>query len=101
MNSVIDNSLVALALMASAGYVLLTIGPRSLRRRLASALRQAAARAPAFLGLRRMAQRLAASAGKAQGACGGCDDCGSGQPAVKTPVENEVRVPVEKIGRRA
>ena len=101
MNGVIDSSLVGLALLASGGYVLLSLGPRSLRRRLLAALSQAASRAPAFLGLRRMAQRLAASAGKAQGACGGCDDCGSGQPAAKTPVENEVRVPVEKIGRRA
>jgi hypothetical protein len=48
-----------------------------------------------------MAQRLAVSAGKAHGACGGCDDCGSGQAAAKTPAEGEVRVPVEKIGRRA
>jgi hypothetical protein len=48
-----------------------------------------------------MAQRLAVSAGKAHGACGGCDDCGSEQAAAKTPPGGEVRVPVEKIGRRA
>jgi len=65
MNSVIDNSLVGLALLVSAGYALLSLGPRSLRRRLLAARSRAAARAPAFLGLRRTAQRLAvASAGK-------------------------------------
>jgi hypothetical protein len=100
MTGVIDGSLVGLALLASGGYVLLSLGPRGLRRRLAWALSRAAARAPAFLGLRRMAQRFAASAGKAQGACGGCDDCASGQAAAKTPAEGEVRVPVVKIGRR-
>jgi hypothetical protein len=101
MNSVIDISLVGLALLASGGYVLLSLGPRSLRRRLAQGLSRAAGRAPALLGLRRMAQRLAVSAGKAHGACGGCDDCGSGPAAAKTPAGGEVRVPVEKIGRRA
>jgi hypothetical protein len=101
MNGVIDGSLVGLALLVSGGYVLLSLGPRSLRRRLAQGLSKAAARAPAFLGQRRMAQRLAASAGKAQGACGGCDDCGSGQAAAKTPAAGEVRVPLGKIGRRA
>ena len=102
MNNLIDSSLVGLALLGSAGYVLLSLGPRSLRRHLLAALSRAAARAPAFLGLRRTAQRLAtAAAGKAHGACGGCDDCGSAQAAAKTPGEGEVRVPVGKIGRRA
>jgi len=101
MNSVIDNSLVGLALLGSAGYVLFSLGPRSLRRYLLAALSRATARAPRFLGLRRTAQRLAASAGKAPGACGGCDDCGSGQAAAKTPAAAEISVPVKKIGRRA
>jgi len=70
MNSVIDSSLVGLALLVSAGYARLSLGPRSLRRRLLALLSRAAARAPAFLGLRRTAQWLAvASAGKAHGAC--------------------------------
>jgi hypothetical protein len=102
MNSVIDNSLVGLALLVSAGYALLSLGPRSLRRRLLAALSRAAARAPAFLGLRRTAQRLAvASAGKAHGACGGCDDCGAEKaPAQKSPA-TEITVPMGNIGRRA
>jgi hypothetical protein len=103
MNSILDNSLVGLALLVSAGYAVSSLGPRSLRRRLLSALSRLLARAPVFLGLGRLAQWLgAASAGKAQGACGGCDNCGSEQaPAQKQDSRAlEVRVPVTKIGRR-
>jgi hypothetical protein len=97
MNGILDNLLVGLALLMSAGYALLTLGPRSLRRRLLTALGRAAAGGPAFLGVRRAAQRLiAAAADKPAGACGGCDDCGSDKSASAA----EVRVPVEKIGRR-
>jgi hypothetical protein len=102
MNSVIDNSLVGLALLVSAGYALLSLGPRSLRRRLLAALSGAVARAPAFLGLRRMAQWLAtASSGKAKGACGGCDDCGAEKAPAKNSAAAEITVPMGKIGRRA
>ena len=97
MNGILDNSLVGLALLMSAGYALLTLGPRSLRRRWLASLGRAAARAPVFLGLRRSAQRLSAAADKPAGACGGCDDCGSEKSAPAA----EVSVPVEKIGRRA
>ena len=101
MNSVIDDSLVGLALLVSGGYALLSLGPKSLRRRLLAGLSRAMARAPAFLGLRQAAQRLAvASVGKTQGACGGCDDCGSGKTPAK-PVAAEIGVPMGKIGRRA
>ena len=101
MNGILDNSLVGLALIVSAGYAATSLGPRSLRRRLLWALSRTAARAPAFLRLRRIAQRLdVASADKAAGACGGCDNCGTEQsPAQKSP-EAEVSVPVGKIGRR-
>jgi hypothetical protein len=102
MNSVIDNSLVGLALLASAGYALSSLGPRSLRRRLLAALSRAAARAPASFGLRRTARWLSvASAGKARGACGGCDDCGAEKVPAKKPAAAEITVPVGKIGRRA
>jgi len=101
MNSILDYSLVGLALLVSAGYAVSSLGPRSLRRRVLAALSRALERAPVFLGLRRAAQRLAvASAGKAQGACGGCDSCGSEAPTATSPAA-EVRVPVTKIGRRA
>jgi hypothetical protein len=104
MNTILDNSLVGLVLIVSAGYAVSSLGPRSLRRRILAALSRLTARAPALLGLGRTAQRLAvASAGKAHGACGGCDSCGPEQaPAQKSPeAEAEVRVPVAKIGRRA
>ena len=102
MNSVIDNSLVGLALLVSAGYALSSLGPKSLRRRLLAALSGAMARAPAFLGLGRMAQWLAAaSKTNAKGACGGCDDCGAEKAPAKKPAAAEITVPVGKIGRRA
>jgi hypothetical protein len=102
MHGILDSSLVGVTLLASAAYAVLALGPRSLRRRLLAALSRVLARAPALPGMRRTAQWLeAASAGKSQGACGGCDDCGSEKaPAAKTPAA-EVRVPVGKIGRRA
>jgi hypothetical protein len=101
MNSILDDSLVGLALLASAGYALASLGPRSLRRRILGVLGRAAGRAPAFFCLGRIAQRLAAaSAAKAQGACGGCDNCGSeATPAPQAP-KAEVRVPVAQIRRR-
>jgi hypothetical protein len=102
MNGVIDSSLVGLALLVSAGYALLSLGPRSLRRRLLAVLSRVAALAPAFLGLRRTAQWLAvASAGKAAGACGGCDNCGSEKTSAKESGGAEITVPVSNIGRRA
>ncbi len=109
MQSVLDNSLVGLALLVSAGYAILSLGPRSLRRRTFAAFSRLTGRAPIWLGLGRIAQRFAvASNGKAQGACGGCDNCGS-EPAgeLKAPIDDlkspaaEVRVPVAKVGRRA
>jgi hypothetical protein len=102
MNSGIDDSLVGLALLLSAGYALFSLGPRSLRPRLLGALSRAAARAPALLGLRRTAQWLAAaSRAKAHGACGGCDDCGAEKAPAKNAAAAEIIVPVGKIGRRA
>ena len=100
MNSVLDNTLVGLALLVSAGYALTSLGPRSVRRRLLASLSRMTARAPAYLRLRKMSERLAiASAGKAQGACGGCDNCGSEKTPATAPGA-EVNVPVAKIGRR-
>jgi hypothetical protein len=100
MNSILDNSLVGLALLSSAVYAIASLGPRSLRRRILGVLGRAAVRASAFLGLGRMAQRLAAaSAAKAQGACSGCESCGS-EPTTPQPSKAEVRVPVTQIGRR-
>jgi hypothetical protein len=98
MNGVLDESLVGLALLISAGYALTSLGPRSLRRRMLSATGRALACAPPVLRLRGLSQRLmAASADPAQGACGGCDGCGSEQNA-QAP---EVRVPVDRVGRRS
>jgi hypothetical protein len=105
MNSILDDSLVGLALLVSAGYALSSLGPKSLRRRLLAGLSRMAGRAPAFLGLRRASQWLAvASAGKAHGACGGCDSCGTGEGTAQKSTQNsrpdEVKVRLAQIGRR-
>jgi hypothetical protein len=101
MNGILDNFLVGLALLASAAYAVTSLGPKSLRRGVLGGLARLTARAPAFLHLQRAAQWLAvASAGKAHGACGGCDSCGSGEASTQKPPELEVKVPVAKIGRR-
>jgi hypothetical protein len=106
MNSVLDNSLVGLLLLASAGYAVMKLGPRSLRARMLAGLSRVIARAPPGFGLRRISERLgAASAGKSQGACGGCDTCGSEPASAQSAAPNspaaEVRVWVSKIGWRA
>jgi len=110
MNGILDDFLVGLVLMISAGYAVFSLGPRSLRSRVFAALNRLMSRAPAFPGLGRISGWLAASADKSPGACGGCDNCGS----EKTPATaldatatiataasaSEVRVPLAKIGRR-
>jgi len=97
MNGILDESLVGLALLLSAGYVALSLGPRIVRQWLLAGMGRLLARAPKSLGLRRMAARLAAaSAGHARGACGGCDGCGS----APKPPGAEISVPAAKIGRR-
>jgi hypothetical protein len=98
MSALISNFLVGLALLASIGYVAISLGPKGLRKWLLAAF----AKALAFLGLGRMARKLAAASnGKAQGACGGCDSCGSEQPAASAAPNGEIKVPVAKIGRRS
>jgi hypothetical protein len=113
MNSFLDDALVGVLLLLSAGYVLSALGPRNRRRRVLAACSAGLARAPAALGLGRAAQRLARAAhARPQGACGGCDDCGSGTPASASASKIgasdgaatkiaaiEIKVPVTRIGR--
>ncbi|HWG70036.1 MAG TPA: DUF6587 family protein [Steroidobacteraceae bacterium] len=101
MNGIIDNVLVGLALLASALYVLTSLGPRSLRYRLLAAMSRQVARLPEFLRLRRAAQRLAAAAGRAAGAGGGCNGCSSSPASAKAPRKSLSGLPVGKHGRRA
>ncbi|MGO9515024.1 MAG: DUF6587 family protein [Steroidobacteraceae bacterium] len=100
MNRVLDYSLVGLALLASAGYALSSLGPKGLRRRMWAALALLAARAPAFLRLSRLARRLDEGSRQAAGACGGCGTCGSEPPDAHPPSASEFRVPAAKIGKR-
>jgi hypothetical protein len=99
MNAVLDNSLVGLMLLASILYAFAALGPRNARRRMLARLGQWLARAPRALHLAAAAQRLARAAeDKAQGACGGCDSCGS-EPRPQSG-SAEVSVPLASIARR-
>lgn len=106
MNKVLDDTLVGLVLVASAGYALASLGPKGLRTRIYRGLAVLAGRAPAFLRLGAVARRLDARAARnSSTACGGCESCGSGepianQPGASEPHAAEVRVPVAKVGRR-
>ena len=100
MNAVLDNLLVGAVLLASVGYAVYRLGPRTLKKRIVAALSSAMVAAPSFLKLGAAAQRLGASAGKAQGACGGCDNCGT-ESAEAQSAPAEIKIPVAKIGRRA
>jgi len=101
MNAVLDNFLVGVLLLASVAYAVYKLGPRTLKRRILQTLSRAMAAAPAFFRLGRAAQKLdAASAGKAQGACGGCDNCGTESSSEAQSSSAEIKVPVGKIGRR-
>ncbi len=101
MSGNIDNLLVGLLLLLSLGYAVASLGPRSFRKRMLQTLSLWIGRAPAFLGLKGAAQRLgAASAAKAQGACGGCDDCGSEAAPGSDASSSEINVPIGKISRR-
>jgi hypothetical protein len=101
MNAVLDNFLVGLLLLASVGYAVYKLGPRTLKRRILQTVSRAMAGAPAYLKLTRAAQKLdAASASNAQGACGGCDNCGTESSSEPQPSSGEIKVPVAKIGRR-
>lgn len=102
MSGILDNILVGLVLLLSLGYAAASLGPRSLRKRILQSLSRVAGRAPAFLGLKKAALRLgAASTAKAQGACGGCDDCGGETEPKAAGSSSEIKIPVGKIGRRA
>lgn len=95
MNGVLDHLLVGLVLLASLGYAVYSLGPRTWRGSLLAATSALLLRLPTCFGLRAVAQRMAAV--KAKGACGGCDNCGSEQPPAPSP---EVRIPLAKIGKR-
>lgn len=100
MNAVLDNFLVGVLLLLSVGYAAYKLGPRTLRTRILKTAGRAMTAAPAFLGLGRAAQRLAAAAGGPAGACGGCDNCGA-EPASPKVSSGEINIPAASIRRRA
>jgi hypothetical protein len=111
MSHVLDDILVAAALLGSAVYALFSLGPRGLRRSVLMGVAGWADRAPAWLGPRSVAARLGAAAAKSSGACGGCDNCGSEGGAKSSAGAgtsataggssgSEIKIPVASIGRR-
>jgi len=103
VNPVLDDILVAAALLASAVYALFALGPRTLRRRTLERIAGWALRAPAWCGLHDLAARLGAASVKASGACGGCDNCGSEGAATETSASaggDDIKIPLASIGRR-
>jgi hypothetical protein len=102
MSSALDDALVAVALLASALYLLLALGPRTLRRGALSRLAGWAAGAPKGWKLGGLAARLQAAAAKS-GSCGGCDSCASNAaagPARGGEQRADIEIPVSRIGRR-
>jgi hypothetical protein len=100
MNAFLDNLIVGAVLLASVGYAVYKLGPKTLRKGILAALSQALKAAPASLRLSGIANRLEAASGKNPGACGGCDNCGT-ESASAPQSSGEIIVPVSKIGRRA
>jgi hypothetical protein len=99
MSRLLDTALVAIVLAASVGYALYSLGPKTLRRWLRTALADLAARAPAALHLGRFERRLREAAG-GSGACGGCDSCAPSGEDARGGDGKEIRVPAASIGKR-
>jgi hypothetical protein len=100
MNALLDNFLVGIVLLASLSYAFYKLGPRNLRKGILKHLSRIVDVAPAFLKLKGLSRNLdSAAAGKTQGACGGCDNCGDASTAPKSAAD--IHIPVAKIGRRA
>jgi hypothetical protein len=107
MQHLLDNVVVGLLLLGSLVYATLALGPKSLRRRIASRLALLVPYLPVRLGMRRLAWRWSERlALKSAGSCGGCADCGSAvnqsaaQAVAQAAPSGEVRVPMTQIGRR-
>jgi len=96
MSRLLDAALVAIVLAASVGYALYSLGPKTLRRRLGTALADLAA----ALHLGRIERRLREGAGSAS-ACGGCDSCAPAKDAAPDGAVKEIRVSAASIGKRA
>jgi hypothetical protein len=101
MNGFLDDLLVGFVLLASVGYALYSLGPKTLRTRSLVGVSSLLGRLPTFAGMRGIADHLAAAAeSKAKGPCGGCDNCGSEPAAATQGSESEVRIPLSKIVKR-
>jgi len=100
MNAFLDDFIVGAVLLASVGYAVAKLGPKAWKKRILEEMSRVLEAAPVSLRLSGLAQRLEAASGKTQGACGGCDNCGT-ESASAPQSSGEIIVPVSKIGRRA
>jgi hypothetical protein len=101
MHGWLDEFLVCVVLLASVGYAVLSLGPRTLRGRLLAGTSALLRLLPPSLSLHAFAERLEAAASiQAKGSCGGCDNCGPEQSPAPRPPGSEVRISVAKIGKR-
>ena len=102
MTHLLDYTVVGLILLLALGYAAASLGPRSWRQSVLSAMARVTRRMPRALGFNALTERISRAAGQSQGACGGCDSCGStaAAPQAKTATGAEVTIRVDKIGRR-
>jgi hypothetical protein len=107
MQSVLDEVLVGGVILISVLYATYSLGPKSLRRRLALGTAGVLRRLPAIFNGRGAALRLESASQKAGGSCGGCDNCGSAPPPPATQLtgstaapSTEIHIPVSTIRRR-
>jgi uncharacterized protein DUF6587 len=100
MNGFLDDFIVGAVLLASIGYAVFKLGPKSWRKRILEVTSRALNAAPVAFRLGALAQRLETASGKGQAACGGCDNCGA-ESASAPQASGEISVPIAKIGRRA
>lgn len=99
MNAFLDDAVVGLLVLASLGYAAVKLGPKTWRQRIFLALSGMLKSAPGIFKLQSAARRLETAAGKNQGACGGCDNCGTESASAPQP-SAEINVPVANIRRR-
>jgi hypothetical protein len=99
MNAFLDDFIVGAVLLASIGYAVVKLGPKTLRKRILEASSRVFKAAPRSFGLGGVAKRLESASVKAAAACGGCDNC-STEPTSAPQSSGDISVPVSKIGRR-
>lgn len=98
MSRLLDQAIVGVLLLIAALYAFNALAPALWRAKALLRLGDWVLRAP-LPGAPVLARRLTAAGQRRQAACGGCEGCGSSPPATAT--DEEIRVPINRIGRRS